>query len=29
MQTTFDGFVDLGIAKPDPKPTTDQLVVHP
>lgn len=29
MQTTFDGFVDLGVAKPDPKPTTDNLVVHP
>ena len=29
MQTTFDGFVDLGIAKSDPKPTTDELVAHP
>ena len=29
MQTTFDGFVDLGIAKSDPKPSTDELVAHP
>ncbi len=29
MQTTFDNFVDLGIAKADPKPSTDDLVVNP
>jgi NitT/TauT family transport system substrate-binding protein len=29
MQATFDGYVDLGIAKPDPAPTTDDLVVTP
>ena len=29
MQTTFDTYVDLGIAKADPAPTTDELVVTP
>lgn len=29
MQKTFDAYVDLGIAKPEPKPSTDELVVHP
>lgn len=29
MQATFDSFVELGIAKSDPAPTTDELVAHP
>jgi hypothetical protein len=29
MQETFDTYVDLGIAQPDPAPTTDELVVSP
>lgn len=29
MQATFDQFVDLGIAQPDPAPTTEDLVVQP
>jgi ABC-type nitrate/sulfonate/bicarbonate transport system substrate-binding protein len=29
MQATFDQYVDLGIAKADPAPTTEELVVRP
>lgn len=29
MQKTFNAYVDLGIAKPQPKLTSDDLVVHP
>jgi len=29
LQTTFDAYVDLGLAKPQPEPTVDSLVMEP